>query len=150
MKTMKKSSRSIDQTKLKILCDIACDDIDSLLEYFDIEFKNNGKMITMSCPIHGGDNASAVNLYPEGETYRGNWKCSTHNCEKIFKGSIIGFIRGIISSNKYDWEKNGDETCTFKETINFVTGFLKKNLNDIKVSRLSRNKQQFSNAIGHI
>ena len=152
MITMKKTQKSPlnDQAKLKVLCDDLCDNIEDLLDHFGLEYKSNGKMISMACPIHGGDNEGAINLYVQGDSYRGNWKCRTHNCEKIFKGSIIGFIRGIISSNKYDWKKNGDETCTFKETINFVTGFLKKNLNDIKVSRLSRNKQQFSNAIGHI
>ena len=55
MKTMimKKKYRSPDQRKLKILSDKVCDDIDSLLDYFGIEFKKCSKMITMSCPIHG-------------------------------------------------------------------------------------------------
>jgi 5S rRNA maturation endonuclease (ribonuclease M5) len=150
MKTMKKSSHSIDQTKLKILCDIACDDIDSLLEYFDIEFKNNGKMITMSCPIHGGDNASAVNLYPEGETYRGNWKCRTHNCDKYFKSSIIGFVRGVLSHQKYNWEKSGDRFVSFQEALDFLTNFTNKDLNDIHVSNSDRNKQSFTSVINYV
>jgi 5S rRNA maturation endonuclease (ribonuclease M5) len=150
MKTMKKSSRSIDQNKLKILCDIACDDIESLLEYFDIEFKNNGKMITMSCPIHGGDNPSAVNLYPEGETYRGNWKCRTHNCEKHFKSSIIGFVRGVLSHQKYNWEKSGDRFVSFQDALDFLTTFTNKDLNSIRISNADRNKQSFTTVVGYV
>lgn len=150
MKTMKKSSRSIDQSKLKILCDIACDDIDLLLEFFGIDHKNNGKMITMACPIHGGDNESAVNLYPEGETYRGNWKCRTHGCEKYFKSSIIGFVRGVLSHQKYNWEKSGDKFVSFQEALDFLTTFTKKDLNKIHISNADRNKQAFTSVINYV
>ena len=68
---------------------IKIDHIEDLLTYFDLEYRSNDKMISMSCPIHGGDNSGAINLYVQGDTYRGNWKCRTHGCEKIFKGSII-------------------------------------------------------------
>lgn len=139
-----------DQAKLKILCDELCDNIDSLLETLNIDYRTNYKMITMPCPIHGGDNASALNLYPEGENYRGNWKCRTHNCEKLFKGSIIGFIRGVISHQKYGWEKNGDEMCSFKEAVDFSTSFLKKDFSDIKISKVEREKRQFTNIVTYL
>ena len=76
--TMTKS-RLNDQAKLKIVCDELCDNITSLLDSFGLDYKVNQKMISMSCPIHGGDNPSAVNIYPEGDQYRGNWKCRTHS-----------------------------------------------------------------------
>jgi 5S rRNA maturation endonuclease (ribonuclease M5) len=138
-----------DQAKLKIVCDEICDNIESLLDSFEVEYKVNHKMISMCCPIHNGDNPSAVNLYPEGESYRGNWKCRTHNCEKIFKGSVIGFIRGIISSKKYGWEKSGDEMCSFKEAVDFATSFIKKDLSQIKISRSDRDKKQFSCVVNY-
>lgn len=139
-----------DQAKLKIVCDEICDNIESLLQIFNIDYKYNFKMITMCCPIHGGDNPSALNLYPEGDSYRGNWKCRTHNCEKFFKGSVLGFIRGVISHQKYGWIKSGDEACSFKEAIEFATGFIKKDLNQIKISRSDREKQQFTNIVGYL
>ena len=150
MKTMKKPSRSIDQNKLKILCDIACDDIDQILEFFNIEYKHNGKMITMCCPIHGGDNPSAVNLYPEGETYRGNWKCRTHGCERHFKSSIIGFVRGVLSHQKHDWEKPGDQFVNFQEALDFLTSFTNKDLSNIHISNSDRNKQTFTSIINYV
>jgi len=153
MKTMKKTNQKShlnDQAKLKILCDNLCDNIEELLNHFSLEYKTSSKMISMACPIHGGDNISAINLYVQGDSYRGNWKCRTHNCEQIFKGSILGFVRGILSHSKYDWSKDGDEACSFKETIDFVSKFLNKNLADIKISTTHRNKQQFTSIINQM
>ena len=150
MTMMKTESRLTDQFKLKMLCDDLCDNIEALLDHFELEYKSNGKMMSMCCPIHGGDNPSAISLYYTGDSYRGNWKCRTHNCEKIFKGSILGFIRGIISNKKYDWEKDGDKFCSFKEAVEFATKFLDKDLSDIKISTADRNKKVFTAVVGYI
>lgn len=147
---MKTQSPLTDQYKLKALCDDLCDDIESLLDHFELEYKSNGKMMSMCCPIHGGDNPSAISLYYTGDNYRGNWKCRTHNCEKIFKGSIIGFIRGIISARKYKWEKEGDKFCSFKEAVEFATSFIKKDLDSIKISGSDRNKKAFTALVNYI
>ena len=147
---MTRKYRLNDQAKLKIVCDELCDRIEDLLDYFDLEYKTSSKMISMSCPIHGGDNIGAINLYVQGDSYRGNWKCRTHNCEHVFKGSILGFIRGILSNQKYHWSKEGDTTCSFQEAVEFATRFLNKNLSDIKVSQETKNKQQFANIINNI
>jgi 5S rRNA maturation endonuclease (ribonuclease M5) len=147
---MKKKSPLNDQAKLKVVCDEICDDIESVLEHFGLEFKFNHKMITMSCPIHGGDNISALNLYPEGDNYRGNWKCRTHGCEKTFKGSVIGFIRGIISNQKYGWREPGNTTCSFKEAVDFATGFINKDLDSIKISKTDREKRQFTSVVNYL
>jgi len=147
--TMTKSHLN-DQSRLKVVCDEVCDNIESLLDSFGLEYKFNNKMITMSCPIHGGDNISALNLYPEGDTYRGNWKCRTHNCEKIFKGSVLGFIRGIISNQKYAWTISGDETCSFKEAVEYATLFINKDLSSIRINKKDKEKQQFTNIVNYL
>ncbi len=152
MKTMTKTKSHLnDQLKLKIICDEVCDNIESLLDGFGIDdYKTHSKMIVMSCPIHGGDNISALNLYPEGDTYRGNWKCRTHNCEKTFKGSIIGLIRGIISNQKYGWSKAGDDMCSFNEAVEYALAFIKKDLSNIKISKTEREKKQFTNVVNYL
>lgn len=150
MTTMMTKSPLNDQAKLKIVCDEVCDNIESLLSTFDIDYKFNYKMITMCCPIHGGDNPSALNLYPEGDSYRGNWKCRTHGCEQIFKGSVLGFIRGVISSQKYKWTQQGDNTCSFKEAVEFATSFINKDLDSIKISRTDREKKQFTSVVNYL
>ena len=124
MTQMTKKSPSYDQSQIKLLCDNICEKIESLLNLFHLDYKNNNQnMISMCCPIHEGDNPSAINIYYSGDNSRGNWKCRTHNCEKIFKGSIIGFIRGVLSKQKYGWEKQGDKTCSFAEALAFSVDF---------------------------
>jgi len=150
-KQMTKTSRSYNQHQLKVICDSLCDNIENLLEVLSIDnIKTNGKMLVGECPIHNGDNKSAFNLYPEGENYRGNWKCRTHNCDKIFKGSIIGFIRGVLSNKKYNWQKNGDPTVSFKETIDFIEQFLGNKLHNIKISKVEIEKKAFTNIIKNV
>lgn len=145
-----KKSLLNDQAKLKVVCDEVCDQIHVLLDLFEIEYKSNYKMISMACPVHGGDNISAVNIYPEGDIYRGNWKCRTHGCEKIFKGSVLGFIRGILSHQKYNWGKDGDQACSFDEAIDFALGFIKKDIGHIKISKSERDKRLFTSVVNYI
>jgi len=150
MINMKKRSKSYDQNKLKIVCDNLCENIDNLFSHLNLDYKNNGKMITMCCPIHGGDNQAAINIYPNGDTYRGNWKCRTHQCERVFKGSIIGFVRGVLSRQKLNWEKEGDMTCSFDEALEFCLNLSKTDMSKIKVSKQEKNKQTFANMVNNI
>lgn len=151
MITKTKKSTFPDQAKLKVMSDRLCDNIENLLEVLDIsEYKMSDKMIIMNCPIHGGDNDSAFNLYHTGDTYRGNWKCRTHGCEETFKSSILGFIRGCLSSKKFDWPNKTENICTFRETITFAEHFLGNKLNDIKVNNKDKEKNTFVNAIRYV
>lgn len=148
MRTMTKS-RSHDQAKLKVVCDSLCDNIESLLDTLNIEYKSTGRMLTMACPIHGGDNMSAVNIYPEGDNYRGNWVCRTHGCEKTFRGSILGFVRGVLSRQQ-GWDKPGDNTCSFEDALSFALAFTKQDLKNIKISKLDRDKRSFTSIVSYI
>jgi hypothetical protein len=140
-----KKSASFDQDKIKIICDSLCDRIEDLLNHFDLEYKMNQKFISMQCPVHGGDNSGALNLYHVGDSYRGNWNCRTHHCEKVFKSSIIGFIRGILSNRKNNWSKDGDDGCSFKEALDYAVDFLKISINDIKINKTSKDNNTFVN-----
>lgn len=150
-KTMKKKKyRSYDQHQLKQLSDIICDDIENLLVYLGLDsYKVFDKMITMSCPIHGGDNDSAFNLYHQGDSYRGNWKCRTHQCEEIFKSSIIGFIRGCLSRDK-GWTKSGDEIVSFNEAVDFAIKFSKQDISNLKQDKKTKEKTNFVNTVKNI
>jgi len=146
-----KVSRSYNQHKLKVLCDELCDNIESLFDVLGLEdIKYNGKMYVGHCPIHNGDNNSAFNLYPYGDNYRGNWKCRTHNCDKVFKGSIIGFVRGVLSNQQYNWQGNNDKTVSFADTIKFVESFLGQDLDKIKINKSQIEKRAFTTIIKNI
>jgi len=149
MKMMTKS-HSYDQNQLKHLCDRLCDNIEDVLDSMQLEYRKSNKMIIMQCPIHGGDNESALNLYHEGDSYRGNWVCRTHNCEKTFKKSILGFIRGFLSKNKYDWSEHGDQTVSFYEAVKFAESLIGENLSDYKISDVATDKIKFSTIINAI
>ena len=142
-----KTSHSIDQDTLKCLCDAMCDNIDTLLDTLELEYRKNDRFVTMSCPIHGGDNDSALNLYYIGDNYRGNWKCRTHQCEKVFKGSIIGFVRGVLSNHKYQWQNNGDKTVSFKETLDFIKKHINISPQDLKISHVDKEKKTFTKSL---
>lgn len=144
---MMSKSPLLDQSKLKIICDQLCDRIEDLLDFLNLEYKMNSKFITMKCPIHGGDNESALNLYYIGDSYRGNWKCRTHQCEKVFKGSILGFIRGVLSHKKHEWTESKDDTVSFMETVKFVQEFLDIDLNDLKANNKEIEKSRFVNSL---
>lgn len=149
MKTANPTYRSNknQQQKLKILGDALCDKIEDLFDHFGLEYKENGKLYSMCCPIHNGDNPSAFNLYPEGEYYRGNWRCRTHNCEETFQDTILGFVRGMLSTQKYNWCNPGDTLCSFPETIEFCEKFVGQKLNDIKVNNQLYQKTRFNAAM---
>jgi 5S rRNA maturation endonuclease (ribonuclease M5) len=102
--------------------------LDSILNYFEIQYRIVGNKVVAACPIHGGDNSSGLNIFLDGQTIVGNWKCWTHECEKEYGNDIISFIRGILS--------NRDRELSEEETIEWIKEFLKKPnikpLNEIK------------------
>ena len=93
-----------DYGKLKQLSSLAAQHIDQLYEYVGIKtgYKNE-ILIKSCCPIHGGDNPTALNMYYNGD-YKVHYKCRTHQCEEIFGNSLIHFIRGCLSRFKYNWD----------------------------------------------
>ena len=149
-KNMKKY-RSYDQYQLKELSDTVCDNIEELLNVLGIEdYRILDKMVMMSCPIHGGDNNSAFNLYYTGDNYRGNWKCRTHQCEETFRSSIIGFIRGCLSKSEMNWTKPGDDMVSFNDAIEFAIKFSKHDPSKNKLNRKEKEKNSFVNTINYI
>lgn len=150
MKNKKQAFHSYSQYQLKKISDTICDDIENLLCSLNIdEYKMLDKMIVMQCPIHGGDNPSAFNLYHTGDTYRGNWKCRTHGCESVFKSSILGFIRGCMS-HKSGWAKNGDTTVSFAEALEFAIKFTKTDPNKYKQSKTEEERHNFVRNINNL
>ncbi len=147
----KMKSTSYDQNQIKVIADLVCEDIEGLLEALGVEeYKLLDNMVITSCPIHGGDNSSALNLYHTGDSYRGNWKCRSHKCEETFMPSVIGFIRGCLSRTKYGWEKDGDTTASFKEALEYAVKFTKQDPSNIKVSKTAKEKNKFVNNIRYI
>jgi 5S rRNA maturation endonuclease (ribonuclease M5) len=148
--TATQQSPLFNQGQLKIVCDNLCEKIENLLDILGLtEIKFNGKMLVGPCPIHGGDNNTAFNLYPDGDYYRGNWKCRTHNCHEVFKSSIIGFIRGVLSHQTYNWQDSKSQMVSFQETMKFIQDFL-GDTSYKKISNTEVDKQIFSSVVRNI
>lgn len=93
------------------------DDFSRVLFELDVELTDNGDRWTGVCPIHpGADNPTAVSIR------NGSWTCYTHHCEKIFKKSLIGFIRGVLSAKK-GWSY-GDIPISFPLTLKWIYSVL--------------------------
>lgn len=146
-KSQTKKYRSYSQDELRIISDLICDNIDELLDMFGVEYRKTSKMIISPCPVHGGDNHSAFNIYPYGENYRGNWKCRTHHCEELFMPSAIGFVRGLISHYKKEWSKDGDEMVSFNDTMLFIEEFLGREEDQVSSDN---NCQEFTKLIERV
>lgn len=129
---MESHSKGYDQSQIKALERLAGDKLDLLIDSFGLDLTKKSKFYVGACPIHGGDNESAFNIFHSGDIV-GNWRCFTHGCHNIFKDSILGFIRAIISKRKYEW-CNDDNICPFNEAVDFLKKFTKTdNINDIVV-----------------
>jgi 5S rRNA maturation endonuclease (ribonuclease M5) len=86
-----------DRARINELTDQAVLVADEILDEFGVDYRSNYKRFYGPCPVHGGDNQSAFNLFPEGYDVRGMWVCHTKHCEKKWKRTFIGFIHAMLS-----------------------------------------------------
>jgi hypothetical protein len=139
-----------DFGKLKQLSSLAAQHIDQIYEYFGIKTGYKNEILMKSCcPIHGGDNPTALNMYYNGD-YKVHYKCRTHQCEDIFGNSLIHFIRGCLCRFKYNWEKEGDKEATFAEAVEFLLAFLKQDFDSLKSETVNIEKMKFGSLVNSI
>ena len=129
------SNPSDNRAKIKAISDQLVSRISDLLDYFEIEYEFFDNRVSFACPIHQGDNTTALNIFISGDYAKGNWQCWTHHCESRYKQDILGFLQGLLSSRK-------DEEVGFGETLKFACKFLDSSFNDIQISEKD-DKQQF-------
>jgi hypothetical protein len=135
MSNRAKTFNSTDDKK-NVLGQLVCYRLDDLFEKLEVNLRHSGKAYTGCCPIHGGDNYSAISLYPEGYSLPGYWKCRTHFCEQVFQPTIIGFTRGVLSHKYYNWtldSKKSEDMAPFNKVIEWLCKFLGQSWDSIKV-----------------
>jgi 5S rRNA maturation endonuclease (ribonuclease M5) len=98
------------------VADECCEHIEDMLHELQVRFKRSGKRLYGPCPVHGGDNPAAWNIYPDGDYVRGIWVCRTHHCEKKYRRNIIGFVRGVLEAQRGH--------CTWAEAVDWMAQFL--------------------------
>lgn len=140
---MNKSSskqETFDSQTLATINDAVCSRIEELFQLLEIDLQKQGRCYLGCCPVHGGNNPTACNVYPEGYTVPGYWRCNSKKCHTKFAANIIGFTRGVLSHRKYGWQQKGDKQVGFDATINFLMKFIGK---ELKINYEAIDKKKF-------
>jgi len=132
-----------DNDRLQIVNDLAAYNMDELLDRLNVNLNRTNRMFVGTCPIHNGDNPTAFNLYFDGHTVKGYWKCRTHLCHKDFGSTMIGFVRGMLSSQNLGWTNTGDEKYSFQKSVDFICQLVGQPYLNIKVNSSDVEKRQF-------
>ena len=119
------SQHSTDRRKITAISNGLVERITDLLSHFEIKYEVFDNRVTFACPIHCGDNPTAVSIFTTGDSTIGNWQCFTHHCESEYKQDILGFLQGLLSSVE-------EEDISFGDTIKFACGFLESSFDDLE------------------
>lgn len=95
-----------DLNKIKT---VVYQDIEKLLDSFEIEYESMGDTVFCKCPIHeASDNPKAVSFSKE----RCQWKCWTRGCHEN-NWDIYGFVKAVLS-NRHGCEEE------FKDALVYI------------------------------
>ncbi len=156
-KTQSSSGRDLyyDQARLSTISMLLCNKLDSLFEELGVGLARTSKMFYGPCPVHGGTNAQAFNLYHGGDV-PGKWVCRTKHCEQTFKKTIIGFVRGMLSRDAgWNHPKDGvmgreSKAVSFHAAVDWCCKFLGTRLEDIRVNHGELEKHDFVSTVSTI
>lgn len=124
--------------------------LDELLVELGVDLVKSRKMYYGCCPIHGGDNPGALNLYVDGESVPGYWRCNSAKCHETFKRTIIGFVRGVLSHQRHDWTNhNKENSVSWREALDWCCEFLGENIKTIRVDYGEMEKRRFAADVNH-
>jgi 5S rRNA maturation endonuclease (ribonuclease M5) len=143
---VKKSN--FDFARVNILNNMLTYKYEQIFEHFGLKLQKDGKKYFGCCPIHGGDNQAALNIYFGGENVRGYWQCRTKHCELTFKKTFLGFIRGLLSmENGWTSEEEEKKIFSYSDTVDWCSKFLNVKLADIVPNYEEIGKTNFINQI---
>jgi len=138
------------QAELQTISEELVERFDDIIDEFELDIRKTPRMYIGCCPIHGGDNQDSLNFYHSGHTHSGNWYCNTHQCESVFVSSPIGFIRGLLSRRKHNWDSQGDTTASFFEAVVWSLKFLGKDIGDLNVNYEGSDLGRFTSHVNSI
>lgn len=107
--------------------------LEEILKHFNIEYVKSDSYIQMPCPIHNGTNRTGCVVYLNS----GVFSCYTNHCHTHYSPNVVGFIRGILST------QTGREVST-DEAVKF---FLKNFYTNAPVTKETLEKRQFCDLV---
>lgn len=136
-----------DQEKLNVLNNLLGEQLEDLLDHLGVRYRRVGRILIGACPIHGGDNPTAMNVYLQGDEVAGYWTCNTWHCERFFKQNIIGFAHGVLSHEQAGWCKQGDRRHRFDNTLDFLCKFANIKFAELQVDLAATEKARFVSSV---
>lgn len=133
-----------------------CVRMDELFAALGITVYKSQKLFSGCCPVHGGNNPGALNVYRKGDTRPGFWTCNSRHCHRKtdrggFGATILGFVRGVLSHQKYNWQgPESTKKASWTETIDWCTDFIGVPLQDISADHEEFEKLKFNAGINVI
>lgn len=113
--------------------------IELLFDELNLKYRCNDNYYIMTCPVHDGDNTTAVNFYLNNREPKIVWKCNTHQCEKRYGMDLPGFIMGIM-------EQQTGQKWTYIRALKWIADLYKIDLNKIKsLTPAEQEKKDFIN-----
>lgn len=96
--TKKKTKyRGMIKYNLETISQKLIEDVNGLLDHFNIQYEDHGNRVMFKCPIHGGDSDTNSSIMKRGI---GNWKCFSEQCHDQYGSSngagIIHFIQAML------------------------------------------------------
>lgn len=91
---------STTNTRLDLnkVAEIVFQDIDRLLESFNLDYTQDADNIFMKCPIHSGsDNPTALSMSLDKKM----WRCWTRGCHDHYQSNIFGFVKGMLDTDSF-------------------------------------------------
>jgi 5S rRNA maturation endonuclease (ribonuclease M5) len=65
----------------------------------DVKVNHCGNSYRTSCPIHLGDDPN-LHVCTDGDVLPIHWACHSNHCEDVWKKSLLGLVRGVLSVGK--------------------------------------------------
>jgi hypothetical protein len=134
-------SRPDESARLYALQRMVCLRMDDLLADLGVSLVRSRRMYVGPCPVHGGDNPMALNLYHSGDIMPGYWRCNTRHCEKSWKKTVVGFVRGVLSAQRR-------RALGFTDAVKYLCAFVgKTRLSEIEPDFEGWEKADFARSV---
>lgn len=117
-----------------------------LMDELGIKVRKRSTRYVGACPVHGGRRMN-FNFFPDGHTSPGFWHCMSGHCEGVFKGNLIGLVRGVLSHQEKGWTTKGDDTVSWKDAIDWLANWLELDFDSIEADLDKFDRHKFTAGI---
>jgi 5S rRNA maturation endonuclease (ribonuclease M5) len=124
-----------DTALLNTLCNKACHRIDEVFTALGVRLRKIANRYVGKCPVHDGRSPEGFSLYPDGYSAPGWWRCHSNHCERHFRPSVLGFVRGVMSNHQHGWGQEEDRKVSHRAAVNALCDILGLDLYNIEVDR---------------